>query len=326
MDLNARSRIFIDVASRLILLSKAKRLGRRTMNVSELLALSKEAWKKGKCLMFKPYEVGGYVLACNGEVVAIATRNPPRLGEKALEFVDDNPFTGDLYEIDKDVVESAVAKLTASERASKAGEAVGKAMNFMKSKMAEKKIEETIKEEEKEVEKIIERLSVPELEIFDLIDTITLSDEMAYYMEKKGYTVSAEPPEEVNGHYFAVLKVEDVTGDIRKLMSDIMDVAEKCDARSLIKVIYGEKVYYVDPIFFKSIKHLADRLMIDLAYVYIVPKGDVAELHVVLNSDTTTISMSKFIELLRKLIKKRKLPWGRVKVVIETPTNVFQSP
>jgi len=322
MSVNELSRIFIDVASKLTILGNAKRLERTVMTISELKARSEEKKDEGACLLFKPQNVGGYVLACDGKVIAIAITNPPKLGEKALEAVDDNPMPGDLYSVEKGVVKRAILIMNATERASKAGTELANAILTIKNKLSERKIEEMLKSEESE--SLIEKLGVHELEIFDLIDTITLTDEIAYYLEKKGYTVSAETPEELNGHYIATIKIEDDVSP-HKLLNDLLEVAEKCDARSVIKVILNDKVYYVDPVLFKTLKKLFNRIGTEMKYSYILPKKGEAELHVVLTSDATIVNMVKIIDWISKLVKKRKLMWPHVSIVVETPTSVYRS-
>jgi len=323
MNVNELSRIFIDVACKLTILSNARRLERTVTTLSELKAKSEEKGREGACLMFRPQNVGGYVLVCDGKVIAIAITNPPKLGEKALETVDDNPMPGDLYSVEKGVVKRAISILNATERASRAGTELANIILEIKSKLSERKVEEILKSEESE--SLIEKLGVHELEIFDLIDTITLTDEMAYYLEKKGYTVSAEAPEEVNEHYIATIKIE---GDVplHELLNDLLEVAEKCDARNVIKVILNNEEYYVDPVLFKTLKKLFDRIGTEMKYSYIVSKEGGAELHVVLSSDTTTINMAKVVEWINKLVKKRKLMWPHVSVIIETPTSIYRSP
>ncbi|NPA84953.1 MAG: hypothetical protein GXO07_02990, partial [Crenarchaeota archaeon] len=81
MELNKQSRVFIDVASKLAILGSARRIGRMTLSISQLEEMSKN---EKACLLFKPHTVGGYALACDGKLVAIAIREPPSVGEKAL--------------------------------------------------------------------------------------------------------------------------------------------------------------------------------------------------------------------------------------------------
>ncbi|NPA84886.1 MAG: hypothetical protein GXO07_02640, partial [Crenarchaeota archaeon] len=269
------------------------------------------------------HTVGGYALACDGKLVAIAIREPPSVGEKALEAVDDNPMPGDLYEVPKEMVKTALARLTAGERAAKVGKDLGKVLAELRDKVLAKRFKDTMESEK--VESIVEKLGVKELQIFDLIDTVTLADEMAYYLEKKGYTVSAEAPEELNNYYIAVIKVE---GDVdpKKLLKDALDVARRCESKNVVKIIYNGNVYYIDPELFWSLRTLSDRLAINLEYAYIKAAGEEAELHLVLSSDMPSVSMGKFIELLKKTIQKRRLPWRRVGVVITTPSSVYRSP
>jgi len=322
VDLATTSRIFIDVASRLALLHHAKRVERVTLTVSELERLSAEKSKEGLCLMFKPHTVGGYILACDGKVVAIAIREPPRVGNKALEAVDDNPLPGDLYVVSKEAFVDALNKMFAGKRVVEKAAQVLSALNEIAQKVLEARLEK-----ETSVEELAQGFDVKELEIFDLIDTVTLTDEIAYYLDKMGYTVETSTPEELGGHYVVVIKVHDDV-PLEKLIKDLMEVAEKCDAKSLIKLIDSKgNEYYFDPTFFKSITKLLSRLPIELRYMYIkAVSPEEAEFNLVFSSDVTTISMGKFIGLLEKLIKKRRLPWKKVKVVIYTPTNIYRSP
>jgi len=325
MDLNTTSRIFIDVSSKLLILSKAERVGKGTYTVSELVELSKEKDKEGYCVMLRPRDVGGYVLACGGQLIAIALLNPPSIGKKALENVDENPLFGDLYLVPKDAVKEALRKLKAEEAVSGLGEQIGKAIQIVKDKLASKGKEEAKKEEEmiEEIELPESISEVPKLEIFDMIDAVTLADELAYYMSKRGYVISSDTPDMVGNTFVVTLKAEDVP-ELSQFLKDLIEEAKRVNCENIIKVNIGSKEIFVDPILFDKIRSIVNNLTRGGGYCYMEPHGpEEVVLKVNLNEEISAKALALLRAHIRKMIEQRRLPWKKVVVVVNTPTTSY---
>ncbi len=325
MDLNTTSRIFIDVASKLLILSKAERIGKGTYSVSELIELSKEKDKEGYCVMLKPRDVGGYVLACGGQLIAIALLNPPSIGKKALENVDENPMFGDLYVVPKEAVKEALRKLKAEEVVSGVGEQVGKAIQIVKDKLRAKEK----KEKEKKVKEILEEIEVPKtiteipkLEIFDMIDAVTLADELAYYLSKKGYQVSSDTPEMVGNTFFVTLKAENVA-DLKSFIHDLLEEAKRVGCKNIIKVNLNSEEIFVDPILFEKIHEIIESLSKG-GYCYMESHmPDEVILKINLDEEISARGLALLRAHIRKMIEQRQLPWKKVIITVNTPTTTY---
>ncbi len=325
MDINTTSRIFIDVASKLLILSKAKRVGKGTYTVGELLELSKEKDKEGYCVMLKPRDVGGYVLACGGQLIAIALLNPPSIGKKALENVDENPMFGDLYVVPKDAVKEALRKLKAEEVVSGVGEQVGKAIQIVKDKLMAKQR----KEEEEKAKEMLEEIEIPKsmteipkLEIFDMIDAVTLADELAYYLSKKGYQVSSDTPEMVGNTFFVTLRVENVP-DMKKFINDLLEEAKRVGCENIVKVNMGSEEIFVDPVLFEKICNIIKNLTRG-GYCYMETHApDEVILKINLDEEISARGLALLRAHVRKMIEQRQLPWRKVIISVSTPTTTY---
>ncbi len=315
MDVNERSRIFIDVSSKLLLLSNARRLGKAFKTFEELKEMSKNM--KDECLLVKIKNLHGYILLCDGEPVAAAFQQPPALGERALALIGEDPMKVELYAVSKEVVRKAEEKLGLVEQAQRVGQKLGEVLVGLSTKRKGGKKEEVTKEIEiPEAEEEIE-VMVPPLEVLELIDLVTLSDEVAYYLEREGIEAESDTPESINGNYVIKIHVKSPV-EIDKLVEALYHAAKRSEANTLIQVnLPGGSVYYFDPILYEGFNEVMRRFGVtDKAISYIELSGDKATINVSLKSTLPPHHTSRIIASLVNVARRRKLPWKNMNIVV----------
>ncbi|UXD22784.1 hypothetical protein IPA_08215 [Ignicoccus pacificus DSM 13166] len=332
MDINERSRIFVNVSSKLVLLTNAKRVGKGRYTLEELKEKSKGL--KNSCLLVKMKDIRGYILLCDGEVYAIAFQEPPALGERALALIGEDPIRVEIYEVPKDAVKRAEEFLGLKEEVKQMGEKVGRVLAGLSEKKKAKKEE---KEEEILEESLTEgviteipseeeiQVEVPPLEVLELIDLITLSDELAYYLEREGIEAESDTPVSLDSTYVIKINIREPVG-IEELVRALYEAAKKSEATTLIEVnLPGGAKYYFDPILYQGFNEVMRRFGItEDVITYIEAQGkDKATIVASLRSMLPSRYASRIIASLVDVARKRRLPWKNISLNVRAGSMVL---
>jgi len=313
LDINQRSKIFVDVASKLTLLANAKRSGKGSFTLKELKDKSKAL--EDQCLLVKLKDLRGYLLLCDGDVHAAAFQEPPALGERALALIGEDPLNVEIYTVPKDIVKEAETKLDLESEAQEVGQKLGEVLTKLSSKKKAKETTEEINVEALPSEEI--EVVVPPLEVLELIDLVTMSDEIAYYLEREGVSAESDTPDSIDHIYVAKIKVNNII-NMEDLIPKLYSATKKSEANSIIKVMDAEgRTYFFDPILHEGVKEVLARFKIyEEPVTYIELKDNKALINILLKSAMPPQYASRIVASLVNLVKRRKLPWKSIELKV----------
>ncbi len=305
-NIDEGSKVLTHATAKLILFAHRKRVGRRKISVDDLVKLSA---REEKCYLAKWHVVDGMALACKGRLIGAITLNPPQMGETAVEYIRAIPDpTAILYEVPEDVVKQALEEV------------------FGKEMIVEKREEEKKKEEEEERVKAREvlqeeveeeREEVPEREeesLLELVETVTLADKLAYFLQKSPDINSAKSldPQFFRGLPLPAIEVKAVTKDA--LLRTLENMCKKLEVDTPIYVESPQvgKIIF-DPNLLDKVREVGKKYGVEVNHAYITLKPA----HVIIEASTgDKDSLERVAREVKELIE-RVLP--EAKVIVMTP-------
>ncbi|ALU12131.1 hypothetical protein EYM_00670 [Ignicoccus islandicus DSM 13165] len=308
-ELDRTSRIFVDTLSRLYVLTNL-----RFKDLVKYKAIELIERVTGNCVAFRIPSLGGYVVSCQGEVVAASLKDPPALGSQAIAFLGEEEFEIVIYELPRESFEKALKLLdgiTVNEEQ----------LEEFKGKLAEileKVLSKEAKSEEKEAIEIPEVISqAPPLEVLDLIDLVTISDEIAYFLSKNGIEAESQTPEEVNGMMVAVIKIKEPSVDLRSLFEKLYEASKRAELKSLLKVITSDgRTYYFDSVTYDTVLKILDRFGINESPLLYIESNGEAVLNIILESKIWQNLIPRMVASITSALSTRNFPWKRTYVKV----------
>ncbi len=308
-EIEKYSRVFVDPLSKLRVLTSVEFVDVSNGALPELVEKEGEG-----CFVYRIPSLGGYVISCRGEVKAASIKEPPALGLQALEFLREGEFLILIYSIKEEDLEDAVKLLEGGVEISE------RELEELKEKLSEvlRKVgsrEEASEAVEGELPEIVKQ--APPLEVLDLIDLVTISDEIAYLLNKEGVQAESQPPEEIDHTLVAVIKVNDSNVNFEELIEKVYEAMEKTDLKSLLKLVTpdGEE-YYLDRVAFDTILEILrnnDIYEMPVIYIKVNPDNE-AILNVILDIDVFKGSIPRVVSTITYSLSTRNFPWKRMYV------------
>ena len=302
------SRDFVDTVPKLQILSNLQFVDVIRGKVIELLEGDRRS-----CSVYRIPSLGGYLVACNGEIKAASLKDPPALGSQAVSFLGDEEFDLIIYQLPEEAFSEALKALGEvglnREELGKLKEEIEEIMRKVLGK------EEVEREESVELPEVM--VQAPPMEVLDLIDLVTISDEIAYFLSKNGIEAESGTPEEVNGMLVAVVQVKEPGVELRDLLEKLYEAVKRAELKSLLKVITPEGEYYLDSVTYETVLSILQRFGIsELPLIYIKANGE-AVLNIVLESNISRNLIPRIVASITSSLSTRNFPWKKTYVKVK---------
>ena len=308
------SKVLTHATAKLILFAHRRRIGRKKIGIDDLVRLSAE---EGKCYLAKWHAVDGMALACKGQLIGAITINPPQMGKSAIEYIKAIPDpTAILYEVPEEVVRQALE------------EVFGKEERVVEEAKEEEKVEERaeaveeVKEtaeatvEAKEVKEERETVERGEEEetLLELVETVTLADKLAYFLQKSPDINSARSldPQFFRGLPLPAVEAKAVTKEA--LLKTLENICKKLEVDTPIYVESPQvgKIIF-DPNLLDKVREIGKKYGVEVNHVYITVKPA----HVIIEASTGDKDSLEKVAKEVKAIVDKLIP--KAKVIVMTP-------
>ncbi len=302
------SKVLTHATAKLILFAHRRRVGRKKISIDDLIKMSAE---EGKCYLAKWHAVDGMALVCKGHLIGAITINPPQMGKSAVEYIRAVPDpTAIIYEVPEDVVRQAIEEVFGKEEKVEEVKAEKKEEITVKEEVKKEEIKE-VKEEEKveEVPKEEPPKREEEETLLELVETVTLADKLAYFLQKSPDINSARSldPQFFKGLPLPAIEVKAVTKEA--LLRTLETMCKKLEVDTPIYVESPQvgKIIF-DPNLLDKVREIGKKYGVEVNHVYITLRPA----HVIIEASTgDKESLEKVArevkELINKLIPKAKV-------------------